>query len=184
MATDITVDTTLNPTAPMGVEGIDAPTLSLNAPTLTIPIASQQDFSAATQGSTVKFAGAGSDSTGKRAAVIAYAKQFLGTPYVWGGSSPGGFDCSGLMQYVFGKNGIPLQRVAFQQAAQGEHTSISNLQPGDMVAWYEGNTVGHIALYLGNGQILEAPHTGANVRIRSLGKGGFDTYAFGVHMNY
>lgn len=124
--------------------------------------------------------------TALRDKIISLGMQYLGTPYVWGGTSPGGFDCSGLMQYIFGKNGVKLPRVSYQQADTGHRVALSALQPGDMVAWDDSsrnNGADHIAIYIGNGQILEAPHTGADVRVRTLTPGkGFDASAWGVHL--
>lgn len=132
-------------------------------------------------------------STSFRDKVIATAMQQLGTPYSWGGGGLGGastgiaqgagiagFDCSSLMMYAFGKNGFSLPRVSYDQLKQGQQTSISDLRPGDLVGFENGS---HIALYLGNGRILEAPHTGANVRVRTLGTDDFDKTAFGVRLN-
>jgi len=107
-----------------------------------------------------------------RSRIVKYASQFSGTPYQWGGSKPGGFDCSGLVQYVYGKMGVKLPRVSQQQATQGRMTNINNLKSGDLVAW--GNTPAtahHIAIYAGNGMIWEAPHRGANVRLRRINPG-------------
>jgi cell wall-associated NlpC family hydrolase len=126
-------------------------------------------------------------ATGQRQAILSYAQKFLGTPYQWGGSNPqSGFDCSGLVQYVLGQNGVKIARTSQEQARAGKRTSISSLQPGDLVGWDEGgNTgVGHIAFYMGNGQILESPHTGADVQTRSLNSGGWDKNAFGISMSY
>lgn len=123
-------------------------------------------------------------ATGSRASLVKYAKKFLGVNYVWGGTSPSGFDCSGLTQYVAGKFGIKLPRISADQARFGKRTSIGALQAGDLVAWDENsrnNGADHIAFYIGNGMILEAPHTGAQVRIRKLGK---NEGAWGVHLNY
>jgi cell wall-associated NlpC family hydrolase len=124
-------------------------------------------------------------ATGTRAQVIKYAEKFLGTPYVWGGSSPGGFDCSGLVQYVMGKYGVKLPRISAAQARSGKRIGLDQLQAGDLVAWDEnGRNVGadHIAIYIGNGQIIEAPHTGASVRISNLK--GRTAGAWGVSLNY
>ncbi|HET8768402.1 MAG TPA: C40 family peptidase [Pedococcus sp.] len=107
-------------------------------------------------------------ASGQRGAVIDLAKQFVGTPYVWGGAQPGGFDCSGLIQYAMKQAGISVPRVSWDQLAMGQRTDISKLQPGDFIGFGDG---GHIALYLGGGQILEAPRTGLDVRVRSLGQG-------------
>lgn len=126
------------------------------------------------------------ESKAVRQAVIDYASAKLGMNYVWGGESDaeGGFDCSGLLFYAFKKAGVDIPRVSFSQARRGTEVGLDQLQPGDLVAW-ENNPyqdgADHIALYLGNGQILEAPHAGAKVRIRKLGaKEG----AWGVHLNY
>lgn len=107
----------------------------------------------------------------KRTMVIDKAMGFLGVPYVWGGSSPGGFDCSGLIQYVAGQFGIDLPRVSFQQAGAGARVPLSALRPGDLVAWdnsARNNGADHIAFYAGNGWIIEAPRPGLSVRRRRL----------------
>lgn len=121
----------------------------------------------------------GGEASGLRGKILEYAKQFIGTPYVWGGESPGGFDCSGLLQYTLSKFGINIPRVSQQQSQTGRRTELANLQPGDFVVF--GSDAHHIAFYLGNGQILEAPRTGLNVRIRSLGR---NENAWGVHYAY
>lgn len=121
--------------------------------------------------------------TALRDRIISMGMQYLGTPYVWGGTKPGGFDCSGLLQYIFGKNGIKLPRISAEQARYGARIGINALRPGDLVAWDEnGRNVGadHIAIYIGNGKILEAPHTGAVVRVRTLGE---NEGAWGVSLN-
>lgn len=119
----------------------------------------------------------GSSGGGIRGRILSYAKQFIGVPYVWGGTSPSGFDCSGLLQYTLKQFGVHIPRVAAQQAGAGERRSVSQLQPGDFVVRNDG---GHIAFYLGDGMILEAPRTGLNVRIRKLNERNY----FGVHMKY
>lgn len=132
------------------------------------------------------------DAKGKRAQVIAYAKEKLGMNYVWGGESDneGGYDCSGLLWYAFKKAGIDIPRVSMAQAERGKRTAIKDLEAGDFIAW-ENNAkqagADHIALYLGNGMILEAPRTGLKVRIRKLsaseiaGNGG---RTWGVKLDY
>lgn len=182
-------------------EGIDSATANdqldqnnvpseLDTPIMPLTTASFDDFQKAVSGSAITPNGfsstfTGSDNaTGTRESLVKYAKQFLGTPYVWGGSGPGGFDCSGLVQYVAKKFGLNLPRISNQQANSGVRTSISNLEAGDLVAWDENSrNVGadHIAFYIGNGYVLEAPHTGADVRIRKLGK---NEGAYGVHVTY
>lgn len=122
---------------------------------------------------------------GGREDVVQYAKKFLGMQYTWGGSNPSSsFDCSGFTQYVLGKFGVTLPRVSFQQANYGKRTSISSLKAGDLVAWdnsSRNNGADHIALYIGNGRIMEFYSRGKPSRIRRLGK---NEGAWGVQINY
>jgi len=101
--------------------------------------------------------------------VVAEARKYLGVPYVWGGTSPDGMDCSGLVKLVYEKFGIELPRVSYQQAEAGRPVaSMAEAQPGDLIAWdnsSRNNGVDHIAIYIGNGQMIEAPRTGLDVRI-------------------
>jgi cell wall-associated NlpC family hydrolase len=122
--------------------------------------------------------------TGPGAQIIAAAEKYLGTPYVWGGTGPGGVDCSGLVQAAYRAAGISLPRVSYQQANAGMQVTTKALRPGDLVAWdnsARNNGADHIAIYLGNGRIIEAAHPGSNVRIRSLGK---NEGAYGVRMGW
>lgn len=126
----------------------------------------------------------GLSDAGKRNKIVAMAMSYIGVPYVWGGTGPKGFDCSGLVQFVFGKNGVQLPRVSNQQANSGQRVTLKDLQVGDLVAWDENsrnNGADHIAIYAGNGMVIEAPHTGANVRFRALGS---NEGAYGVHLTY
>lgn len=129
-----------------------------------------------------KMVSARSGGTGNKAQdIINFARGFLGTPYKWGGTGPLGFDCSGLLQYVFKHFGVNLPRVSYQQANAGTRVSADQAQAGDI--WFidnspRNNGADHIALYIGDGLILEAPRTGLNVRIRKLSqreleRGGF-----------
>ena len=104
---------------------------------------------------------------GSRASqVISIAMQFLGVPYQWGGSSPAtGFDCSGLMSYVFAQVGVSLPHHAAAQYGYGVPVSRDQLQPGDLV-FFDG--LGHVGMYIGGGQFIHAPHTGDVVKISSL----------------
>jgi len=97
---------------------------------------------------------------------IGYLKQALGTPYQWGGAGPGGFDCSGLIYWAMQQAGLkPPPRLSQQQLAGGRKEDWSQLQAGDFIGYNGGS---HIAVYLGNGQLIEAPHSGLNVRIRDV----------------
>lgn len=103
--------------------------------------------------------------------VIAEAKKWVGTPYVWGGSGPLGFDCSGFTQYVMRKFGIELPRVSYQQASGGTRVGLDELRPGDLVAWdnsSRNNGADHIGIYIGNGQVIHAPKPGDSVKISPI----------------
>jgi cell wall-associated NlpC family hydrolase len=100
------------------------------------------------------------------------AAQYLGVPYVWGGASPAGFDCSGLVVYVYAQLGISLPHYTVSQWNATIPVSPSDMQPGDLV-FFDG--LGHVGIYIGNGQFIDAPHTGSVVRVDSIaGFGGFD----------
>jgi cell wall-associated NlpC family hydrolase len=100
------------------------------------------------------------------------ALQYLGVPYVYGGASPSGFDCSGLVMYVYAQLGISLPHYTVAQWNATEPISQSQMQPGDLV-FFDG--LGHVGIYIGGGQFVDAPHTGSVVRIDSLsGFGSFD----------
>ena len=110
------------------------------------------------------------DATGN--ALVDGAKQYLGTPYVWGGTTPDGFDCSGLVQYVYKQNGINIPRTSQEQFKSGVSISRDELQAGDLV-FFKGSdgtaeAPGHVAMYIGDGQIIEAPSKGKNVRTIAL----------------
>lgn len=95
------------------------------------------------------------------------AQQHLGVPYVWGGESPSGFDCSGLIQYVYGQLGVRLPRVAADQARAGRPVaSLADAVPGDLVAF--GQPVDHIGIYAGGGRMVVAPKTGDVVKVQEI----------------
>lgn len=98
--------------------------------------------------------------------IIDEAMKYLGVPYVWGGTTPDGFDCSGLVQYVYGKYGVSLPRVSQDQQYAGTRISVSNIVPGDLIFW--GEPAWHVAIYIGNGQYIHAPQTGDVVKISPI----------------
>lgn len=133
----------------------------------------------------------GSSSTGGAASgqansIIEWAKQFVGTPYVWGGNNlHTGVDCSGLVQQVFRHFGLNLPRLAADQANSGQRVALNQMKPGDLVAWDDNpyqRGADHIAIYVGNGMILEAPRPGLSVRVRALGGWSADRNAWGVQI--
>jgi cell wall-associated NlpC family hydrolase len=97
--------------------------------------------------------------------VVGIAMQYLGTPYVYGGASPSGFDCSGFVMYVFAQIGVSLPHNAAAQYGYGTPVDRSQLQPGDLVFF---NGLGHMGIYVGGGSFIHAPHTGDVVKISSM----------------
>jgi cell wall-associated NlpC family hydrolase len=127
----------------------------------------QQQQSAASQSlaQTVAPAPIGTPPPSRYGGVVGFARQFLGKPYVWGGASPAGFDCSGFTMYVYAHFGVSLPHNAAAQYGYGSPVSQSDLQPGDLV-FFDG--LGHVGLYIGGGSFIHAPHTGDVVKISSL----------------
>jgi peptidoglycan DL-endopeptidase CwlO len=105
--------------------------------------------------------------------VIANAKQYLGVPYVWGGSTPSGFDCSGFVSYVYRSVGISLPRTSRAQQNVGTRISLSQVQPGDLV--FQGSPAYHVGIYIGGGQYIHAPQTGDVVKIASFNPSKFSS---------
>lgn len=116
--------------------------------------------------------------------VVQTAKKLLGTPYQWGGETPGaGMDCSGLVQWVYKQMGVQLPRVSFQQAQAGQRIGFDDLKPGDLLAWdnsARNNGADHIAIYIGNGKYIEEAHPGTVARISNLSR---DDFGWGVRMH-
>ena len=106
--------------------------------------------------------------------VVAYASNFLGTPYLWGGTTPSGFDCSGFTQYVYRHFGIRLGRTTYDQIKDGNAVSRDELQPGDLVFFGKGSPT-HMGIYVGNGMYIHAPRTGDVVKISPLSRPDYIT---------
>ena len=100
-----------------------------------------------------------------RGGVVGIAMRYLGVPYRWGGASPSGFDCSGLVMYVFAQVGVSLPHSSYAQYGMGVPVARSQLQPGDLV-FFDG--LGHVGIYVGGNSFIHAPHTGDVVKISSL----------------
>jgi cell wall-associated NlpC family hydrolase len=116
----------------------------------------------------------GSIPAGRYSGVVGIAMRYLGVPYVWGGASPSGFDCSGFVMYVFAQVGISLPHYTVAQWNYPDAVSVprSELQPGDLV-FFAG--LGHVGIYVGGGNFIHAPHTGDVVRIDSLSEGWYSS---------
>jgi cell wall-associated NlpC family hydrolase len=108
------------------------------------------------------------------AGAVQAAQSQLGVPYVWGGESPGvGFDCSGLTQWSWGRAGVSIPRTAQEQYDAIVHVSLSALEPGDLLFWNDGtSSVQHVAMYVGNGEVIQAPQTGEVVSYSPIWNNG------------
>jgi cell wall-associated NlpC family hydrolase len=106
-----------------------------------------------------------------RGCVVGIAMQYLGVPYVWGGSSPSGFDCSGFTMYVYRQVGVSLPHSSRAQIGSGQQVSRSDLQPGDLV--FFGSPIHHVGIYVGGGSYIHSPHTGDVVKISPLDRGDY-----------
>jgi peptidoglycan DL-endopeptidase CwlO len=113
---------------------------------------------------------------GTHGGVVGIAMRYLGVPYVWGGASPRGFDCSGLVMYAFAQIGVSLPHSSYAQFGMGSPVGIGELQPGDLV-FFAGAS--HVGIYIGGGQFIHAPHTGDVVKISSLSGWYSSTFAGG-----
>ncbi len=103
-----------------------------------------------------------------QSAVVAIAQRYLGVPYVYGGASPSGFDCSGLAMYCYAQIGIGLSHGATDQQRASTPVPLSALQPGDLVFFGGPSYSYHVGIYVGGGSMINAPHTGAVVSYGSI----------------
>lgn len=109
-----------------------------------------------------------STASASASAITSYALTFLGVPYVWGGTTPSGFDCSGLVQYVYSHFGINLGRTTYTQQYAGTKISVASAQAGDLYFWGSYGSAYHVAIALGGGQYVMAPAPGQNVMTGSV----------------
>ena len=123
----------------------------------------------------IQAGGGGSTSTaGAHGSVVSIAAQYLGVPYVWGGASPAGFDCSGLVMYVYAQVGISLPHNAAMQYADCTPIAQGSAQPGDLVFFgYSAGGIHHVGIYVGGGSMIDAPYTGVDVRYDAAFGGDF-----------
>lgn len=111
--------------------------------------------------------GGAEPASGRAAAALAAARRALGRPYVWGANGPSAFDCSGLIQWAYAHAGVALPRTSQAQRYAGRQVPLSQARPGDLVAYRADAS--HIAMYVGHGRVIHAPHPGAPVRVDPVG---------------
>jgi len=110
---------------------------------------------------------------GSAAIAVQAALSQVGVPYVWGGATPGrGFDCSGLTMWAWGRAGVGLPHSAAAQYDDTAHVPLSDLQPGDLLFYDEGGTIGHVTMYVGPGEMVQAPETGEDVQVTGIWSNG------------
>jgi hypothetical protein len=157
-----------------GLEAVQARILQLQS---TLGLAPQPARVASAAASSTSFAATLADALGQStpasgnatgADAVSLARSYTGVPYRWGGTDPSkGLDCSGLTQLVFGRLGVQLPRVAADQAASGTAVpSLAEAQPGDLV--FFGSPAHHVGIYVGDGKMIDAPHTGSKVGVHAL----------------
>lgn len=118
--------------------------------------------------------GNSSEASSKRSEVLNFATQFLGTPYVYGGSTPSGFDCSGFTSYVYRNTVRSIPRTATSQRNALTTVSMSELQPADLVFFGSGGSISHVGIYVGDGKFIHSPHTGSSVKYDTLSSGNYN----------
>lgn len=123
---------------------------------------------AVSQAPTASTSTATSTASASASTITSYALTFLGVPYVWGGTTPSGFDCSGLVQYVYSHFGINLGRTTYTQQYAGTKISVASAQAGDLYFWGSYGSAYHVAIALGGGQYVMAPAPGQNVMTGSV----------------
>lgn len=121
------------------------------------------------------------NASSKADRIIATAKKYIGVPYLWGGESPSGFDCSGFVQYVFKAHGISLNRTCETQYKHGKYVSKSNLKPGDLVFFQNTYKAGisHVGIYIGDGKFIHASSS-KGVTISNLSSSYYTSHYYGA----
>lgn len=131
----------------------------------------EQQFGDTTGGSTeTPDAGQSSNASGLRQSVVSFALQFVGNPYVWGGTSlTNGADCSGFTQSVMANFGISIPRVAASQAGSGRAVDLGSIQPGDLLFYNGDGGIGHVSMYIGNNQVVHASSSTTGIIVSDMG---------------
>ena len=115
----------------------------------------------------LSFLGGTAPSSSRAAAAVAAARRVVGAPYVWGANGPGSFDCSGLTQWAYAQAGVGIPRTSQAQRHAGRQVPLDQARPGDLVTYRDDAS--HVGMYVGNGQVVHAPHPGARVRYDPVG---------------
>jgi cell wall-associated NlpC family hydrolase len=148
---------------------------ALAAPPVTTASAPPSSGSSPYAGETGDLSDTISASTG--AAAVQEAEAQIGKPYVWGGAGPDSFDCSGLVMWSYAQIGVHLDHWTGFQWEEGAHVAVADLRPGDLLFFAydtaDPETIHHVGMYIGNGEMVEAPYTGADVRISSDSRSDF-----------
>lgn len=125
--------------------------------------------------------GSYTSSNPKIQAILDMADSFLGTPYLWGGTTPKGFDCSGFVQYIYGQNGYSITRTTYTQwDNDGRPVAKSELKPGDLVYFGSGGSPSHVGMYVGDGMMIHSPRTGDVVKYTTIESGYYDNCYMGA----
>ncbi|MEU6271369.1 NlpC/P60 family protein [Streptomyces populi] len=135
----------------------------------SLPYADRAAYDRASRSVRTGLAGLGDSvaSSSRAAAAVAAARSAIGRPYVWGANGPGGFDCSGLMQWSYAHAGVGLPRTSQAQRFAGRRIPLSQARPGDLVTYR--SDASHVGMYVGGGQVIHAPYPGAPVRYDPVG---------------
>ena len=140
-------------------------------------------------GTTSNNSNSGNTSTGSSvgsasgSSIVAEAKKYLGTPYIYGGASPSGFDCSGFVYYVLKQNGFSPYRTPADQYNQGTYVAKANLQPGDIVFFAgtgSSNAISHVGIYVGGGQMIHSPNSRSTVSYADITSGYWANHYYGT----
>ena len=140
---------------------ISSPTLIYSGQTLRTDSGGSTDQAASASSGD---GGSAQQAGGVEQQLLTEASQLEGVPYVYGGSTPAGFDCSGFTSYVFAQVGKTIPRTSSEQAAAATPVSGDDLRPGDLIFYSPGGSVSHVAIYAGDGMVWEAPSSGSQVR--------------------
>jgi peptidoglycan endopeptidase LytE len=110
----------------------------------------------------------GNNASGAARRVVPRGERYIGVPYVWGGETPQGFDCSGFVQYVYRAEGVDLPRTSRQMVGSGFAVSRSEIAVGDLMLFADGGPISHVAIYAGNGRFIHSSSSGNGVRYDNL----------------